>query len=152
MHDALDIVRDVGGFVGSLLSLDFAGFLKGLGTLVIDVFDLVGDGLRFVTGGYVVGGIVHRFKRSMLIHLVERLVQSRFGGNAGQLAAVRSRIGLDGGRFGFRLPAAHRVFVMDSNTVPLFQMHEDGLIDLYALAGLLSFDSFALGAAIPTRS
>lgn len=149
LHDGFDIVRDIGGLVGSLLSLDLPRFLKVLGTLVIDVLDLVVDGVRFVLGGYVVGGVVRYFKRSMLREFVDNLVNEKFSDDPERLALIRSNTGLDGGTFGFRLPSIHRVFVMDSATVPLWQMHEAGTIDLYALAGLNSFDSFSLGAAHP---
>jgi hypothetical protein len=37
------------------------------------------------------------------------------------------------------------VFRLDSANVPLFQWHRDGTIDLYAMAHLLSFDSFSIG-------
>jgi hypothetical protein len=149
LHDVFDIVRDVGGLVGSILRLDLPGFLKGLGTLILDILDLGVDLLRFVTGGYLVGGVVKYFKRSMLRRFVARLVKDTFSGAVRD--TVRSRIGLDGSkRFGFRLTSIHRVFVLDSRDVPLWQMHENGALDLYALAHLLSFDSFAIGTANPT--
>jgi hypothetical protein len=149
VHDVLDIVRDVGEVVGSILRLDLPGLLKNLGTLFLDVVDLFIDTVRFFTGGYLVGGIVRQFKRSSLRKFVEKLVDDTFGGDPDRLQRVRQAIGLDNGGFGFRLPAEHRVFVMDSSTVPLWQMHEAGTIDLYALAGLLSFDSFSIGGSNP---
>src|SRR5574341_428264 len=150
VHDAADIVRDIVGLVGSVLRLDLPGILKGLVALVMDVLDLVVDAGRFLVGGYVVGGIVDAFKRALLEEFVDNLVTERFGSDAKILATVRSTTGLDGSkRFGLRLPAVHRVFVMDSLTVPLWQMHENGELDLYALSHLLSFDSFAIGAAHP---
>lgn len=151
LQSIFDIVRDVGGLIGSLLRLDLPGFLKGLGALVLDILGLAVDIIRFVTLGTIVGGIVHKFKRSMLRDFVDDLVQRTFGADPTTLATVRTRIGLDGSRrFGFRLPATHRVFMMDSQSVPLWQMHNDGQLDLYALAHLLSFDSFAIGASNPT--
>jgi hypothetical protein len=149
LHDALDLVRDLGGIIGSILRLDLPGLLQDLGTLGLDIVDIIIDAGRFVSGGYFVGGIVGYFKREALIEFVEDLVANRFGAIPQLLAFVRSKIGLDGGRFGFPLPAEHRVFVLDSNTVPLWQLHRDGTLDLYAMAGLLSFDSFAIGAAHP---
>jgi hypothetical protein len=149
IHDGLDLVRDLGKILGSILRLDFAGLLKDLGTFLIDILDLGIDLLRFITAGYIVGGIVQQFKRSNLREFVEELVNDTFGSDADRLQKARTAIGLDNGGFGFRLPADHRVFVMDSNTVPLWQMHEAGTIDLYAMAGLLSFDSFSIGAAHP---
>lgn len=149
LHDVFDIVRDVAGLVGSILRLDLPGFLKGLGTLFLDILDLAVDVGRFLIGGYIVGGVVRYFKRSMLRKFVEQLVNATFSGAVRD--TVRSRIGLDGSkRFGFRLPSMHRVFVLDSRDVPLWQLHESGTLDLYALAHVLSFDSFALGGSNPT--
>lgn len=149
VHDGLDIVRDLGDVAGSLLRLDFPGVVHALGSLVMDVADLGLDLLRLGTGGYVVGGVVRQFRRSGLRSFVEELVEETFDENPERLERVREAIGLDGGRFGLRLPAEHRVFVLDSEDVPLWRMHRDGEIDLYAMAGLLSFDSFAVGAAHP---
>lgn len=149
VHDGLDIVRDLGGIVGSILRLDLPGLLHDLGSLVMNVLDLALDALRIGTGGYIVGGIARQFRRSRLRAFVEDLVESTFGDEPARLAQVREAIGLDGGRFGFQLPSEHRVFMMDSETVPLWRMHQDGVIDLYAMAGLLSFDSFSIGAAHP---
>jgi hypothetical protein len=149
LHDGFKIAKNLGGVVGSVLRLDLPGLLEDLGALVVNVVDLVIDAGRFVTGGYIVGGIVGHFKDAALRNFVADLVAARFGDNPDQLAEVRRKIGLDGGRFGFRLPAQHRVFVMDSDQVPLWRMHNDGIIDLYAMAGLLSFSSFTLGGAHP---
>ena len=150
LHDALDLVRDIAGIVGDILRLDLPGLLHDLGALVIDALDVLWDVGRFISGGYFVGGIVDYFRHSMLMHFVDALVRSRFGTNPAQLATIRANIGLDSSkRFGFRLPAQHRVFVMDSQTVPLWDMHNNGEIDLYAMAHLISADSFAIGAAHP---
>jgi hypothetical protein len=142
VHDVLDIVRDVVAIVGAILRLDFAAVIDRLVDLVIHVVDLFIDWVRFVTFGYVVGGIVHAFQRSGLKKFVEGLLEERFSGDP--LAAVRDRLGMDGTNWGFPLKAEHRVARMDSATLPLWQMHLDGDVDLYALAGLLSFDSFQL--------
>ena len=149
LHDTFDLLRDLVGLVGSVLRLDLPGFLKGLGKLVVDVLDILVDAGRFLTGGYIVGGIVDAFKRSTLLKFVAQLVQDRFGQDPAVLSTVRQTIGLEGKRFGFRLPSEHRVFAMDSASVDLWRMHNDGVIDLYAMAGLLSFDSFSLGASHP---
>jgi hypothetical protein len=59
-----------------------------------------------------------------------------------QLARIRERLGLNDVSWGFPLDATHRVFRLDSGTAPLWQWHKDGTIDLYSMAGLISFDSF----------
>lgn len=142
IHGVFNVVRDVVGIVGSILRLDFAGVVREIVNLVIDVVGLAIDVVRFAIGGYVVGGIVHAFERSGLISFVSDLLQEKFGNNPDLLASIRGQVGLDGGSFGFPLPAQHRVFRMDSANLPLWDMHNRGVIDLYQMAGLLSFDSF----------
>lgn len=149
VHDVLDIVRDLGSVVGSILRLDLPGLLEDLGELGLDVLDLGVDLARFATGGYVVGGVAEHFRRSRLLRFVEDLVAEEFGDDPDTHRRVREEIGLEGRRFGFRLPAEHRVFVLDSDDVPLWRMHEAGELDLYAMAGLLSTDSFSPGGAHP---
>lgn len=145
----LAVYRGVFALVGPLLRLDLPGLIKALGQVVIDAVAFGINLGRFVTLGYVVGGIVKHGKRARLIRFVDGLVDERFGDDPERLAAVRERIGLDDGRFGLRLPADHRAFVLDSADVDLWRLHEEEVIDLYAMAGLLSFDSFSLGASHP---
>ncbi|MEX0359467.1 MAG: hypothetical protein AB3N10_00635, partial [Allomuricauda sp.] len=149
MHGIFDVVRDLGGILGSILRFDPPGLLKNLGNLVQNVFDLGIDVGRFILGGYAVGGIVKRFKRSQLKKFVEKLVDDTFADNPELRETVRKNIGLEDKRFGFRLPSKHLTFYLDSANTPLWRMHRDGDIDLYAMAGLLSFDSFAIGIAHP---
>lgn len=144
LDDLFDIQRAGAGVLGSLLRLDLVGALKGLGSLGLEGLSLGVKGLRFVLGGYIAGGIVKHFRRSSLMRFVEELLEERFEDDPEGLSLAREETGLDGGRFGFRLPAQHRVFVMDSDDVELWRMHRDGVIDLYAMAGLLSFSSFPL--------
>jgi len=141
VDDALDVVRDAAGIVGALLSLDFPRVLDGLANLLTDaVLGLGLDGLRLLTGGYLIGGVVRYFERSALRRFVERLLAERFAGD--RLQDIREFVNLTGARFGFPLPADHLVFMLDSANTPLWDWHERGVLDLYALAGLLSFDSF----------
>jgi len=149
VHDIADIVRDLGQIIGAILRLDIPGLLEAFGGLVMDILDLIVDVGRFIIGGYIVGGIVDRFKQSSLRNFVEDLVVSTFD-DEDILRTVRATIGLDGSqKFGFRLPSEHRIFVLDSNDVDLATMHNTGVIDLFSSAHLLSFQSFALGAAHP---
>jgi hypothetical protein len=68
--------------------------------------------------------------------------QETFSESPEQLAQVRKKLDMESHDFGLHLPSEHRVFRLDSANVPLWQWHNDGIIDLYAMAGLLSFDSF----------
>jgi len=147
LDDGFNVVRDVLSIVGSLLSLDLPGLVEDIGQLLADIAELGVAVGRLLTGGYVVGGIVKRFRRSSLIRFVEGLVDRKYSGS--RRATVRRNIGLEGKRFGLRMKAHHRVMVLDSNVVDLWRLHEAGEIDLYALAGVLSFDSFSLSTEHP---
>ena len=143
LDNAFGAVRDIGGMIGSIFRLDLPGFLKHLGSFIINIVNGIIKSVRFVALGYVVGGIVRYFKRSELIRFVDRLLARRFEGES--LSIARDRIGLGGGqKFGLRVEAEHRLCTLDSDDVELWRMHRDGTIDLYALAGLLSFNSFQL--------
>ena len=111
---------------------------------MVDVVDISIDAGRFITGGYIAGGVVEHFQRSALRDFVEDLLTAYFK-DPNQLAQIRQHVGLDHGRFGFPLPAEHKVFMMDSKKFDhLREMHNSGKLDLYAMAGLLSFDSFEM--------
>lgn len=148
LDSAFDAIRDLGGMVGSILRLDAPGFFKHLGSFVLNVISGVIKVVRFITLGYVVGGIVKYFKRSQLIEFVDGLLSQRFDTDADLLAQARDNVGLgDRQKFGLRVEAEHRLCSLDSDNVDLWRMHNDGDIDLYALAGLLSFNSFQLFSA-----
>ena len=141
LGDGFDIIRDVAGIVGAVLSLDFARALNELINLLTDVILGLGlDLVRFFSGGYIIGGIVDHFQRDALRRFVEDLLRERFSGE--RLDEIREFLGLEGGRFGFPLSADHRVFMLDSANTPLWDWHNRGVLDLYAMAGLLSLDSF----------
>jgi hypothetical protein len=142
LNDTFSIIRDVIGIVGSLLRLDLAGVLHHLGDLLIHSFKLGIDAFRFITLGSVIGGIVAAFEREALRKFVSHLLNSTFGAHPQRLANIRDFVRIDRPTWGFPLPAEHRVFRLDSRKTPLWQWHNEGFIDLYQLAGLLSFDSF----------
>lgn len=142
IHDAASIVKDVGHIFGSILRLDFPGSVRGFSNLVVDVWDLFLDGGRAIIGGYIVGGVIGQFERRSLRDFVESLLQENFGQRPDVLAEIRSKLGLDGTSWGLTLEAEHKVFMLDSDHVQLWRWHKEGFIDLYALAGLLSFKSF----------
>lgn len=140
--EGFDIAHDLGGAVGDLLSGDVAGFL---GELVNGVSDLV-EGLldvgRLVTLGTVVGGVRDAWQADDLRTFVEDLLAKRFASDPDQLARIRDHLGLDGISWGLPLQATHKVFRLDSDTAPLWEWQQQGEIDLYAMAGLASGDSF----------
>lgn len=139
-----NIARDSVGIAGSVLRLDLPGVIDEAGDLVLDVLNGGVTGVRFGFGGYFVGGIVDAFEREELRRFVSALLDERFAGEPDRLATARDRIGLDNGRVQLPLTGRSMVFCLDSAIVPLADWHERGLIDLYAMAGLLSFDSFSV--------
>lgn len=150
LGDVLHIVDDVGGIVGSLLRGDLPRLVEELLNLVIDVADLGLDLLRIGTGGYVVAAIVDNFQRADLREFVRNLITERFAGHP-DLATILARLNLDTAHWGLAAGARSHVMMLDTGTDGVAQtvraMHTDGELDLYALAGLLSFDSFSFGRA-----
>ncbi|MEX0626411.1 MAG: hypothetical protein WD402_07695, partial [Chloroflexota bacterium] len=139
--DFFDAARDVIGIFGDLLRLDFVGVVEGFGNLFMDFLDFLVDAARFIFGGYVIGGIVGKYDRSSLRGFVSDLLNTKFGSDPVALQAARDRVGLDRAGWGLPLQARHLVLRLDSATSPLWQWHESGVIDLYAMSRLLSFDS-----------
>jgi hypothetical protein len=148
-QDSIDktaiVIRDAARLGGSTLRLDLAGFLRASVDFGLDSLNAGAVGVRFGSFGYFVGGIVDAYERDELRNFVSDLVNEHFTGE--QLGRVRQRIGLDGGQFGLPLDGLSRVLVLDSDKLPLAQWHRAGLLDLYAMAGLFSTDSFSSSRA-----
>jgi len=146
--------RHIGSIIGAVLSLDIARAIDHFVALLIDLLDFVLDVVRVLTLGYFVGAMVDMANRGSLRRFVKGLVEDRFGDDPLVLDAVKQRLGLHPGQvLRLRFPAVHRVFRIDSrvqdgrrsangDVVPLWQLHNDGVIDLYAMAGVVSFASF----------
>lgn len=142
VHDVVGIVKDIGSIVGSILRLDFGAVIQGIVDLLIDIVDLALDVVRFFSGGYIVGGIVRQFEREALRDFVKGLLKERFGYDATLLARIENKLNIRSSSWGLPMTGQHCVLMLDSANTPLWQWHEDGMLDLYALAGVLSFDSF----------
>jgi hypothetical protein len=140
-----DIFDHLGGFLGAVLRFDFADALAQLGLIVWDVVELYVDVVRFLALGTIFGGIVDAWNAENLRRFVVQLLSETFGDDPPRLERIRQHLGLDGTGWGLPLQATHRVFRLDSANVPLFQWHRDGTIDLFAMAHVLSFDSFPIG-------
>jgi hypothetical protein len=138
----IEAVHDLGGAAGALLRGDIPGFLGNLGNVVLDAAEGLIDYGRFLAGGTVVAGIVDAWQVEDLRNFVSGLVNEHFADDSQLLGRIRRRLGLDDATWGLPFNAEHRVFRLDSATAPLWQWHRDGTIDLYAMAGLTSFDSF----------
>ena len=137
-----NIWRDVGAIIGSLLRLDFAGVLRGIGELVGHAIGFFVNFWRLLIHGFVVGGIIRQWRRSSLRSFVSDLLEERFGHDPERLNRMKANVGLDGGSFGLPMKGEHRVCYLDSANTDLAGMHKRGELDLYQMAGLLSFQSF----------
>ena len=138
----LNFIRTLGGAAGALLRGDLAGFLGKLGELFVAAGEFFFVVVRFLTGGYIIGGIVDAFERDALRRFVEELLDEKFQNEPDRLARIRKHIGLEGVGWGLPFEATHRVYRLDSANAPLWEWHQNGSIDLYAMASLLSFASF----------
>ena len=143
VHDVVNIFKDAGFIVGSILRLDFGAVIQGIVNLFIDLVDLLIDfWVRWFFLGFLIGGIVEQFKREALRDFVKDLLKEQFAQNPALLERIKNKIGIDGAGWGLPMTGNHHVFMLDSANTPLWQWHQDGTLDLYALAGVLSFDSF----------
>jgi hypothetical protein len=142
IQDVINLVKDVASIVGSILRLDFGGAIQGLVDLFIDSVGFLIDVARFFVGGYIVGGVVRQFEREALRDFVKDLLEEHYGQDSALLKRIQDYIKLNGGDWGLPLTGRHYVLMLDSANTPLWQWQEDGTIDLNALAGVLSFDSF----------
>ena len=112
VHAAATLVKDAAGVSGSILRLDFAGALSHLIDFGIDLVGAVLVLVRWASGGYIVGGIVHQFERRALRDFVEQLLRDTFGDRPGILSDIRSRLNLDGISWGLTFNAQHKVFML----------------------------------------
>jgi hypothetical protein len=141
VNGALDVISDVGGFVGAILRGDFAGALGKLLEILIGAFTTLlqlGRVLLFLT---VIDGARDAWQAESLRRFVEALLEQRFGSDPERLRRIREHLSLDGSRWGLPLQVTHRVMCLDSDQLPLHEWHARGTLDLYALAGVASFDS-----------
>jgi len=138
----IEIVDDLGGAAGALLHGDLPGLIDKLGEVLLDLVEGTIDVGRLVTGFTVLGGISDAWDAEELRKFVSDLVNQHFAYDPALVGRIRSHLGLDDATWGLPFKAEHRVFRLDSATAPLWQWHQDGAIDLYAMAGLTSFASF----------
>lgn len=140
---ALDVVRHAGEFVNALLHLNLPRMIDALLGIVINAGELVAAAIRLVLGGYFAGPVSDYFMRDRHIATIRSLIIEEFGKDADTIL-----VKLGYGTAYFRLPIACevRVMVMDSTTFPMAEQHSAGTFDLFAMAGLLSTESFAIFA------
>jgi hypothetical protein len=133
-----------------LLRLDIPRLLEEILNYGIDLLDFAIDLMRSWTGGYIVGAIADNFYREDLRAFVEGLLRQRLSDEA-DVEDVLDRLNIRSGNWGLKFNANNRVMMLDTATPGVSKlvrdMHGSGALDLYALAGLLSFDSFTFGRA-----
>jgi hypothetical protein len=138
----LDTVRNVGSLVNAVLHLDLAGVLGDLGNLGINALQAGAWVVRVVTGAYFGAAVSDYFMRDRALGFIRRLVIEAFGEKVGK--DILRKLGWGTIHFGLPVLASVRIMRADSDTFPFVALHEQGILDLFALAGLLSFDSFQI--------
>lgn len=139
---ALDLVRNVGSLVNAALHLDLAGVIADLGNIGINLGQAVVWGIRAGTGAYFGAGVSDYFMRDRALGFVRTLIIQEFGKTEGE--DVLRKLGWGTVHFGLPILASARIMRADSNSFPFVELHNDDTLDLFAMAGLLSFDSFRI--------
>ena len=145
VHNLAEIGAAVGGIIGAVLRWDLGAALDRLGDLGIHLFDTAVIVLRFVTAGYFIGAIKNQADKASLRRYVKNLITEAFDIDTNQRDEILQKLGLVPFHlFRWVVSAEHRVMRMDSQrldagSLPLWQMHENGDLDLYELAGLAPY-------------
>ncbi|QQR87111.1 MAG: hypothetical protein IPJ76_02470 [Flavobacteriales bacterium] len=138
----LDVVRHVGEFVNALLHLNLARMIDALLAIVVNVGEIVVWAVRIVTGGYFAGPVSDYYMRDRHINMIAGMVRAEFGKQEAE--DILAKLGFGTAHFRLPIRCNVRVMVADSSTFPFVALHTAGTLDLFALAGLLSFNSFPL--------
>lgn len=138
---ALDVLRHAGEFVNALLHLNLPRMIDALLAILINVGELVAAAIRFVLGGYFAGAVSDYYMRDRHIAKIRSLIIEEFGKDAD---AILAKLGYGAAHFRLPITCDIRVMVMDSTTFPMAEQHIAGTFDLFAMAGLLSTDSFSV--------
>ncbi len=138
----LDFVRNIGALVSSILHLDLAGVLGDLANLGINLGQAIVLVIRVVAGGYFAGAIGDYFMRDQALSFIRTQIIDAFGKKEGE--RILGKLGWGTAHFGLPIMASARLMRADSNSFPFVALHNDGTLDLFSLAGLLSFNSFRI--------
>jgi hypothetical protein len=138
----LDVVRNVGKLVSDILHLNLADIIADLGNIGINVLQLLVWGVRLVTGAYFGKEVSDYFMRDRALTFIRTLIIDEFGKKDGE--DILRKLGSGSLHFGLPIAANARIMAADSNTFPFVTLHNAGVLDLFALAGLLSFNSFRI--------
>lgn len=138
----LRLVGDVGHLAADGWRLDLPGMLGDLANIGIGTGEAVVAVVRLGSGGYFAGAIMENVERDRALAFVDNLIRTEF--DKDEAERILDRLGFGTVRPGLRVPVDWRVLRMDSASYPLAADHAAGVFDLFALAGVLSFDSFRI--------
>jgi hypothetical protein len=128
------ILVSSGSALGNTLQGRWKDALHDLGAVGIDAIVLGVQGLSSL--GVTFDETLRHWQRRQLREFVSDLIDKEFEHDADRRRAAREATGVDRTVWGIRLDASHRLLAFDSyQGVDLAQLHDAGVIDLYALAG-----------------
>ena len=131
-----NIIRGIGRIIGSLLRGNWAGIWNAFLDVLVAVVLFVVDVVRIVLLAPIAVSIYDLSNRAALRQFISSRIDSLFGSDPERVSELRATVGLDGQwRWGLNIPAHHHVLFMDSANTPIWQMHEQGILNLYELAG-----------------
>jgi hypothetical protein len=137
----IDFLRNLGKLVSDIFHLDLAGFIADLGNIAINFGQIVVWAIRVLTGAYFGKEVSDYFMRDRAVTFIRTLIIGEFGKQEGE--DILRKLGSGSTHFGLPITASARIMCADSDTFPFLDLQGQGL-DLFSLAGLLSFNSFRI--------
>lgn len=140
----LDSIRNAGSLVNAILHLDLAGVIADLGNIAINLGQVVAWVVRVGTGAYFGAAVSDYFMRDRALGFIRMLIIEEFGKKEAE--DIFNKLGWGTMHFGLPITASASIMRADSDSFPFVEMHNDGHdgLDLFAMAGLLSFNSFRI--------
>jgi hypothetical protein len=140
------------GFVGGIIRAGDQIWIAGTSAIgdslqgrwrdALDDFEalvLAGAVLGVELPGWLLGPIdesIRHWQRNQLRKFVSGLIDTKYRDVPSQRAAVRTATGVDNRPWGMEVSATHRLLAFDSFNLPLDALHDNGVINLYDLAGI----------------
>lgn len=138
-----DVVRNIGKLVSDVLHLNPADVIADLGNIGINLLQLILVwGVRLVTGAYFGKEVSDYFMRDRALSFIRTLIINEFGQKDGE--DILRKLGSGSLHFGLPIAASASIMRADSNSFPFVALQNAGILDLYTLAGLLSFNRFSI--------
>ncbi len=134
-----DAFRSAGELVSDVLHLNLGGAFGDLLNLGINFGQMLLATGRLLTGGYFAGPISDYFARDAAIAFIKSLIETEFGKKRG--GEILEKLGWGTSHFRLPITADVRIMRADSDDFPFVTLHDDGVLDLFRLAGVASFKS-----------